>query len=370
MSRQITSARQVGRFSSIPSGRSLLLLLLLLQITLIVPRLHAQDPSQIMQQLTDLQQQMAGATDPCPFMPKLKALINQIANQSPEVYQAMKPSLDLLNSQDDGCKAIAPDASPEPTATSTANPNPGGKPTGIGTGTAAPPSCVYLSPSQPCVPLAQYNQQQAQIASAPVSVNPPTTSPTAWPAVSTNANFVDPNAANAHICPSVGHILTGHYAENDVWEGESIGCIPGQQVIITWPSPTGAGSSPVVASGGAPGTPGSSSLGGSGGCVNLHQFAVVQSQFLTGTGHCGGEVSVHITNNSNVTLDCSFRFHKNGSWDLNEPSGIVIPPGQTRGGELQGAWTCGADTSDIEDACFAKGSTDNQGHLCSSDVKW
>jgi hypothetical protein len=162
MSRQITSARQVGRFSSIPSGRSLLLLLLLLQITLIVPRLHAQDPSQIMQQLTDLQQQMAGATDPCPFMPKLKALINQIANQSPEVYQAMKPSLDLLNSQDDGCKTIATDASPEPTPTSTASPNPGGKPTGIGTGTAAPPSCVYLSPSQPCVPLAQYQQMQAQ----------------------------------------------------------------------------------------------------------------------------------------------------------------------------------------------------------------
>lgn len=43
-----------------------------------------------------------------------------------------------------------------------ATPNPGGKPSGVSTGTAAPPNCVYLSPSQPCVPLAQYQQMQAQ----------------------------------------------------------------------------------------------------------------------------------------------------------------------------------------------------------------
>jgi hypothetical protein len=43
-----------------------------------------------------------------------------------------------------------------------ASPNPGGKPSGVNTGTAAPPSCVYLSDAQPCVPLAQYQQMQAQ----------------------------------------------------------------------------------------------------------------------------------------------------------------------------------------------------------------
>ena len=32
----------------------------------------------------------------------------------------------------------------------------------VGTGNAPPPNCVYLSPSQPCVPLAQYAQMQAQ----------------------------------------------------------------------------------------------------------------------------------------------------------------------------------------------------------------
>jgi hypothetical protein len=146
--------------------------ILLVVLGAFTTRLHAQDPSQIMQQLTNLQQQMADASDPCPFMPKLKSLINQIANQSPEVYQAMKPSLDMLNSQDDGCKTIAPDASPEPAATSTANPNPGGKPTGISTGTAAPANCVYLSDAQPCVPLAQYQQMQAQKQSSAQGVCP------------------------------------------------------------------------------------------------------------------------------------------------------------------------------------------------------
>ncbi len=43
-----------------------------------------------------------------------------------------------------------------------ANPNPGGTPSGVNTGTVAPANCVYLSPSQPCVPLAQYQQMQSQ----------------------------------------------------------------------------------------------------------------------------------------------------------------------------------------------------------------
>jgi hypothetical protein len=80
--------------------------------------------------------------------------------------------------------------------------------------------------------------------------------------VSTNANFVDASTANGHICPSVGHILTGHYAAADVWEGESIPCTPGQQVIIiTWPGSTGDGSSSVTSGGGSDSGSGASGTG-------------------------------------------------------------------------------------------------------------
>jgi hypothetical protein len=40
------------------------------------------------------------------------------------------------------------------------SPNPGGVPSGVNTGTAAPANCIYLSPSQPCVPLAQMQANQ------------------------------------------------------------------------------------------------------------------------------------------------------------------------------------------------------------------
>jgi hypothetical protein len=53
-----------------------------------------------------------------------------------------------------------------------ANPNPGGKPSGADTGTAAPATCVYLSPSQPCVPVAQYQQMQAQQRSSDQGICP------------------------------------------------------------------------------------------------------------------------------------------------------------------------------------------------------
>jgi hypothetical protein len=53
-----------------------------------------------------------------------------------------------------------------------ASPNPGGKPSGVSTGTAAPANCVYLSPSQPCVPLAQYQQMQAQQQSSTQGICP------------------------------------------------------------------------------------------------------------------------------------------------------------------------------------------------------
>jgi hypothetical protein len=111
-------------------------------------RVRAQDSGQILQQLNTLQQQMAGATDPCPFMPKLKSLINQMAQQSPDIYAAMKPSLDLLNSTDDGCST-----------SSSAESTPPQSGPSQGSGTVAPPSCVYLGPGN-CVPIAQYQQTQ------------------------------------------------------------------------------------------------------------------------------------------------------------------------------------------------------------------
>lgn len=135
------------------------LFLFLLVLTWAVPaaRLHAQDPSQLLQQFTTLQQQIAASDDPCPFMPRLKTLINEMANLDPQIYAAMKPSLDLLNAQDDGCPT---------TNSTTTTPS-------QGTGTVAPPSCVYLGPGN-CVPIAQYQKQQAEGINAPPGICPST----------------------------------------------------------------------------------------------------------------------------------------------------------------------------------------------------
>lgn len=75
------------------------------------------DPQELMNQLNALTQQLASAPDPCIVMPRLKALILQVANTSPEVYQAMKPSLDLIT-QDDSC------TTPGPTPTQPDTPTP------------------------------------------------------------------------------------------------------------------------------------------------------------------------------------------------------------------------------------------------------
>ncbi|WP_162538154.1 PDZ domain-containing protein [Granulicella sp. WH15] len=60
-------------------------------------------------------------------------------------------------------------SSPKPATTY--NPNLGSVPTGVSTGTAAPADCVYLSASQPCVSLAQYQAQQST--RVPVQTCPP-----------------------------------------------------------------------------------------------------------------------------------------------------------------------------------------------------
>jgi hypothetical protein len=51
--------------------------------------------------------------------------------------------------------------------------NPRGITNGVGTGTAPPPNCVYLSDAQPCVPLDQYQQMQKQQQASGQGICPP-----------------------------------------------------------------------------------------------------------------------------------------------------------------------------------------------------
>ena len=91
----------------------------------------AQD-MQAAQELMDLTQQMKSADDPCPYLPQIRAKMNQMANSDPDVYEALKPSLDDINAMDLRCNAPAPsnvagkgspDASASQPEGSTANPS-------------------------------------------------------------------------------------------------------------------------------------------------------------------------------------------------------------------------------------------------------
>src|SRR5260370_10927973 len=53
------------------------------------------------QELQDLVTKMAAADDICPFMPRLRILVNRISKSVPEMYEAMKPQLDELNKTGD-----------------------------------------------------------------------------------------------------------------------------------------------------------------------------------------------------------------------------------------------------------------------------
>jgi len=62
------------------------------------------------QELQDLMTKMAAADDVCPFMPRLRILVNRIAKSVPEMYETMKPQLDELNKTgDETCAAPAAD---------------------------------------------------------------------------------------------------------------------------------------------------------------------------------------------------------------------------------------------------------------------
>jgi len=112
--------------------RAALLLVLVPLSTVVSTYLHAQSADQLLQQLTTLQQQLSETSDPCPLLPRFRQLMSQFASQSPEMYQAMKPTLDLFNSQSDGCPtgesnkaSAAPSSNAQGTIVASAPPPPG-----------------------------------------------------------------------------------------------------------------------------------------------------------------------------------------------------------------------------------------------------
>jgi len=78
---------------------------------------------------------------------------NQGLNNINAVTARNQQLRDQTNQQAEPPRASISTAQPPAARTETAS---------VDTGTAAPANCVYLSPSQPCVPLAQYQQMQAQ----------------------------------------------------------------------------------------------------------------------------------------------------------------------------------------------------------------
>jgi hypothetical protein len=96
----------------------LVMALVLFGASVRIARAQDPDPQELLNKLNTLMQQVQTAEDPCMVMPKLKALINEVAKSSPEAYQAMKPSLDVIN-QDNSCSEAKPtDGAPADTAAS------------------------------------------------------------------------------------------------------------------------------------------------------------------------------------------------------------------------------------------------------------
>ena len=107
------------------------------------------------------------------------------------------------------------------------------------------------------------------------------------------------------------------------------------------------------------------------GCQRLSSYQVsLSSRSVQGAGHCSGEVTGTLTNDTNIAVDCVWGFHKNGGYNGGDNGEGTVQPGQTTGGETGGLWTCGADDSQMRYACFAKNSTDVHGNLCWSTVKF
>lgn len=75
-------------------------------------------------------------------------------------------------------------------------------------------------------------------------------------------------------------------------------------------------------------------------CDNMTNYVSGRMKRLTGPGHCDGEVTGHLTNNSSQKVECHYEWREeNGKKDRG--GATAIGPGRTVGGEMGGMWSCG-----------------------------
>ncbi|MBB5063829.1 hypothetical protein HDF15_002174 [Granulicella mallensis] len=288
-----------------------------------------EDPSAIIKELTDLQQQMAAADAPCPYLPKLRAIVNRMANTSPEVYQAMKPSLDEMNKTDDGC---SPNNNSAQTTVPTSSPTPNA---------ATPP----------------------QREGAP----PP----------------------GAEICPSSGHIDAGEQGEFRCRPGQQVTALPAmpstqpqkakrttgktangeaqtRQEIAN--NNNGAGCATDNSGASMPIVPGTTaptcnlSVCRDAGLV-IHLEAQWKDKDQT-------EVVGYFTNDSISDVTCTSAFHKNGAW-TEYGTGVIKAGARHQGGEFGGMFSMGVDSSDIRYVCYMGNWPVNEhGRYCNMGIKF
>lgn len=282
-----------------------------------------EDPNSVMKELTDLQQQMAGASDPCPYMAKLKTLITRIANDSPETYQALKPSLDLMNStSDDGCSTTEKTPEPQPSAT--------------------------------------------QVAPIEKEGAPP---------------------ADAEICPGKGFVDAGDRGQIPCRPGQQITAIPARNTQVKRPaSQSGAKTNTTLSAAKqngsaadgacatdkagasmpmAPGT--TASTCSLSYCRNAGEIVELEAKWKD-PDHT--EVVGYFTNNSVSDVTCTSAFHKNGEW-TEYGTGVIKAGAKHQGGEFGGMFSMGVDSSTIKYACFLGNWPENEhGRFCNVGLKF
>lgn len=134
------------------------------------------------------------------------------------------------------------------------------------------------------------------------------------------------------------------------------------------PAYTASGNNTALATGTASG-PGSAPAGGSGSAPVPSSNISMQKKFPIRTG-CKEppnaidldaywtndrkeEVVGYFSNNNSDYVSCVYVFHKNGKWDMNNASTIVLAAGvQHQGGEMNSVWDKGDDSSNIKYQCY------------------
>jgi hypothetical protein len=71
----------------------------------------------------------------------------------------------------------------------------------------------------------------------------------------------------------------------------------------------------------------------------------------TGSGHCPGEVSVFLKNKGPNTVVCAVTFFRGSR--MENGGSVTLKPGDRKGGEFGGLWTCGADAR-VQRTCTVK----------------